>query len=107
MHAFARSTTLETENPSRLPVRFADQSQHFVYADAPRLVYWEATQSCALACKHCRASALSLRHPAELSTDEARALLDEIAAFGRQPLPHLVITGGDPLRRPDLFALID
>lgn len=80
--------------------------RHFVYDRAPRLVYWEATQSCALACVHCRAAAEARRSPLELSTTEARALLHQIAGFGVDPLPQLVITGGDPLQRPDLFELI-
>ncbi len=107
MHAQTSAALSDPAHQNRLPVRFADQSSGFIYPHAPRLVYWEATQSCALACKHCRASALSQRHPDELSTNEARILLGQIAGFGSEPPPHLVITGGDPLRRPDLFALID
>lgn len=93
--------------PTPLPTLFADQAHRFVYNQAPILVYWEATQSCALACIHCRAESVPFRNPFELNTDEARALLQQIAAFGGRRLPHLVITGGDPLRRPDLFELID
>ena len=89
------------------PPLFADQAVRFVYENAPRLVYWEATQSCALACVHCRAESMLGRNPFELTTEEARSLLRQIADFGGKPLPHLVITGGDPLRRPDLFELID
>lgn len=85
---------------------FAEHTARFVYADAPKLVYWEATQSCALACVHCRAESMPTRSPFELSTTEACALLEQIADFGSEPAPHLVITGGDPLRRPDLFSLI-
>jgi radical SAM protein len=85
---------------------FAQQLSQFVYDCAPRLVYWEATQACALACVHCRAAAQPQRHPLELSTAEARTLLRQIADFGVDPLPQLVITGGDPLQRPDLFELI-
>lgn len=92
---------------SRLPALFAAQGSRFIYDQAPRLVYWEATQSCALACIHCRASALPHRHPDELTTDEARGLMRQIADFDPRRPPHLVITGGDPLRRPDLFSLID
>jgi radical SAM protein len=76
---------------------------------APRLVYWEATRACELACVHCRAEAIPHRHPLELSTHEAKALFRQIATFSADPkrLPHLVITGGDPLQRPDLFDLIE
>jgi radical SAM protein len=89
-----------------LEAYFAAHRHQFTYGAAPMLVYWEATQSCALACVHCRAAAQLKPHPDELSTLEARALFDQIAAFGSKP-PHLVITGGDPLNRPDLFTLID
>jgi radical SAM protein len=91
---------------------FAAQRAEFVYDRAPRFVYWEATQACALACVHCRAESQPYRNPFELSTDEAKSLLRQIAGFGTAaegvpgPLPQLVITGGDPLQRTDLFELI-
>jgi AdoMet-dependent heme synthase len=77
----------------------------FLYDRAPMLVYWESTRACDLACVHCRAEATTWRSPLELRTEEVRDLLGQIAAFGERP-PHLVITGGDPLQRPDLFELI-
>lgn len=67
------------------------------------LVIWEVTQACDLACVHCRASAQSERHPSELSTEQGYRLLDEIRRFGE---PLMVFTGGDPLKRPDLFDLV-
>lgn len=76
------------------------------YSKKPMLVYWEMTQACGLACRHCRAEAVSTAHPNELTYDEGKALLHQIAAFDK-PSPHLVFTGGDPLRRADLFDLID
>jgi radical SAM protein len=78
----------------------------YVYARAPMLVYWETTLSCGLTCRHCRAEAMPDRAPDELTTDEGFALLDRIQGFG-QPYPHVVFTGGDPLRRPDLETLIE
>jgi MoaA/NifB/PqqE/SkfB family radical SAM enzyme len=72
---------------------------------APLRIYWEITRACALACRHCRAEASPERHPDELSPEEGRTLLEQIAAFGR-PLPHVILTGGDPLERPDLLDLI-
>lgn len=75
------------------------------YAKNPMLVYWETTRACALSCRHCRASAMPTPHPNELTHDEGLRLLDQIASFG-DPLPHLVLTGGDPLERPRLFDLI-
>ena len=72
----------------------------------PMLVYWEMTQACGLACKHCRASAMPCAHPMELTTAESRAFLDQLVDFG-DPLPHVILTGGDPLRRKDIYQLID
>ncbi|MBI5305159.1 MAG: TIGR04053 family radical SAM/SPASM domain-containing protein [Chloroflexi bacterium] len=76
------------------------------YSDRPMIVYWEMTQACGLACRHCRAEAMPLPHPLQLDTAESKHLLRQIAAFG-EPLPHLILTGGDPLQRTDLFELID
>jgi len=76
------------------------------YARNPMIVYWEVTRACALACRHCRAEAMPTRHPQELSCAESRRLLHQIVEFGA-PLPHLILTGGDPLARGDLFDLID
>jgi radical SAM protein len=72
---------------------------------APFIVIWETTRACALACVHCRAEAMPQRDPRELTTDEGRALMDRVAAFGDPP-PLLVLTGGDPLRRPDIVELV-
>ncbi len=70
----------------------------------PRRVYWELTRACALACRHCRAHAQKSRDPEELSRDEAFALLRALAAG--QPKPVVVLTGGDPLERPDFFEIL-
>jgi AdoMet-dependent heme synthase len=80
---------------------------HSAFERAPMLVYWESTRACDLACVHCRAEAVSWRNPLELDTQEVKGLLDQIASFGGHRLPHLVITGGDPLQREDLFELIE
>jgi radical SAM protein len=71
---------------------------------SPLMFYYEVTLACDLVCKHCRASAQEKPADGELSTDQAKALLDQIARFPRRPM--LVFTGGDPLKRPDLFELI-
>jgi MoaA/NifB/PqqE/SkfB family radical SAM enzyme len=71
--------------------------------DAPPLVIWETSQACDLACSNCRVSAAPRRHPLELTTKEGIRLLEEVRAFGN---PLMVLTGGDPLKRPDLFTLI-
>ncbi|HZT28412.1 MAG TPA: TIGR04053 family radical SAM/SPASM domain-containing protein [Bryobacteraceae bacterium] len=73
------------------------------FDQAPLLVIWEVTQACDLACVHCRASAQPDRHPNELTTEEGYRLLDQIRTFGD---PLMVFTGGDPLKRPDIYSLI-
>src|SRR3569832_372054 len=78
-----------------------------VHADfdmAPFTIAWEITRACAYACVHCRADAHHKRDPRELTTREAKALIDRLAAFGNNPI--LIFTGGDPMMRPDLFELI-
>lgn len=76
------------------------------YSQTPLNIYWEMTQACALACRHCRAEAMPEPHPLELTTEEGRALLRQIPQFG-DPMPHLVLTGGDPLARKDLWELLE
>jgi len=73
------------------------------FNERPFIAIWEVTQACDLACVHCRASAQPDRHPMELSTEEGKNLIDQIAAM---KVPVFVLTGGDPLKRPDLFELI-
>ena len=73
------------------------------FDDAPFLVIWETTRSCGLACRHCRAEAVLGRDPGELSTQEGKDLLSQIAAMGT---PIAVLSGGDPLNRPDLEELV-
>jgi radical SAM protein len=67
------------------------------------MVFWETTQACDLVCRHCRADARPERAPDELTTDEGRRLLDDIHAMG---CPLVVLTGGDPAKRPDLVELV-
>ena len=74
------------------------------FGRSPLMFYYEVTLACDLVCKHCRASAQEQPHPDELSTRAAKALLDQAAGFPRRPM--LVLTGGDPLKRADLFDLI-
>lgn len=71
---------------------------------SPLMFYYEITQACDLVCEHCRASAKPDPDPLELQREQSQALIDQIASFPKRPT--LVLTGGDPLKRRDLFDLI-
>ena len=92
---------MSTSHPGR-PAHAAPRD----YSRTPLNIYWEMTQACALACRHCRAEAVPSPHPQELTFGEGVAFLEQIRDFG-DPLPQLILTGGDPLERKDLFELID
>ncbi|MFP4083300.1 MAG: heme b synthase [Desulfonatronovibrio sp.] len=68
-----------------------------------KLVAWEITRSCNLACKHCRAEAHPEPFEGELSTSEAIKLID---SFPRTGDPVVIFTGGEPLLRSDVFDLV-
>src|SRR6202142_87585 len=68
----------------------------------PRLIFWELTKGCNLCCIHCRASATELSSPTDLSTQAACDIIDQIAAVST---PILVLSGGEPLFRSDIFQL--
>jgi radical SAM protein len=70
----------------------------------PFVLAWELTRACNLACVHCRAEAQLRRDPRELSTEQAKAFIDDVASFEVPPV--LILTGGDPMRRPDVIELI-
>lgn len=70
---------------------------------APFTIAWEVTRACAYSCAHCRADAQPKRDPRELDTVEGKRLIDMLAGFDTRPI--LVLTGGDPLMRRDLFEL--
>ncbi|MFQ5892980.1 MAG: radical SAM protein [Nitrospinota bacterium] len=70
---------------------------------ALRLVFWETTVGCNLECIHCRRLEVSRElAKADLTTEESFAFLDSLAAFAR---PILVLSGGEPLFRPDIYAI--
>jgi radical SAM protein len=89
--------------PSTAVAALRRETMHHPLDDHPLIAIWELTQACDLACVHCRACATTERDAGELSTDEGKRLLDEIAAMGT---PLMVLTGGDPAKRPDLAELV-
>ena len=68
---------------------------------SPRLIAWELTNACNLACIHCRASAIKEPQPGELSTAEAKHFVDELVEYK----PIIILTGGEPLLRPDIYEI--
>ena len=67
-----------------------------------RMVAWEVTRSCNLACVHCRASAVCEPYERELDTEKCKRILDEIATVGK---PVIILTGGEPLLRKDIYEI--
>jgi Fe-coproporphyrin III synthase len=79
--------------------------------DAPRsarerkpVVVWNVSRTCNLKCTHCYSDSEALAYPGELTTEQGRALLDDLAAFG---VPAVLLSGGEPLVRRDLFELAE
>ena len=68
----------------------------------PHIVAWESTVACNLACVHCRASAQTVPEPDELTTQEVMNLIDQLAAYSQ---PIFIISGGEPLMRPDIYEV--
>jgi len=72
-------------------------------AAGPRIVAWEVTRRCPLACQHCRAGAQDHAYSGELTTDECIKVLNSLARFTR---PMIIWTGGEPMYRPDIVDLV-
>jgi len=88
------ATTQARPVPTGIPVDLDRQ---------PIVVAWEITRACPYRCAHCRADARPLPQPGQLDRDEALALVDELEPFAGT---ILVLTGGDPLLRPDLEEIV-
>jgi AdoMet-dependent heme synthase len=84
---------------SVVPAMTAERS----FAWNPAVAIWEVTRACDLACRHCRASATPLRDPEELTAEEGLALIEQLEELDPGVL---VLTGGDPFKRPDLDVLV-
>lgn len=71
---------------------------------APRIIAWEITRSCNLSCVHCRAASEFGHYPGELSLDQIKATIDDIVTISN---PIIILTGGEPLMRPDIWEIVD
>ena len=83
--------------------QIANVKPSVLYADRPYIAIWEVTRACDLACVHCRAEAENKPYPGELDTEQALGLIRQVAEW---KVPLFVMTGGDPLKRPDLSRLV-
>ena len=86
----------------RMPANGNGQHSANASEFSPRLVFWEVTKGCNLRCIHCRATATELSSPTDLPTRQALDIIDQIAAVSN---PILVLSGGEPLYRSDIFQL--
>ncbi len=91
-----------SKNPSAPPGNHPGRHSGQNSEPTLRLVAWETTRNCNLACVHCRASATSGPYTGELDTGAALALLDQIREVAK---PIIILTGGEPLLRPDIFEI--
>jgi len=88
----------------------ADALRYGHGAGAPRsaaerrpIVVWNCTRTCNLRCVHCYSDSYAQKYPDELTTEQARANMDDLAGYG---IPALLFSGGEPLTRPDVFELM-
>lgn len=94
--------TGSTGNPSGHPGGHGKSADHASSANELRLVAWETTRNCNLSCVHCRAAATCGPYTGEIETEAAYTLLDQIAEVGK---PIVILTGGEPLLREDIFPI--
>lgn len=96
--------TVTPDDALRYQRRVAGMPGHLLHyaADKKPVVVWNVTRRCNLCCLHCYADAHDRLYPGELTTEEGRRLLADLAAFGA---PTVIFSGGEPLMRPDLFEL--
>ena len=93
-----------TSRPSSSDEGSADYSPRD-FGHSPLLVFYEVTRACDLVCLHCRACAQVQPDPSELSPVESRRLIDQLTEFPKPPM--LVLTGGDPLKRSDIYDIVE
>ena len=96
--------TVRPEDALRYGRRSGSGPAHLLHysSDKKPVVVWNATRRCNLSCMHCYSDSHDREYPGELTTEEGRRLLDDLAAFGA---PTVIFSGGEPLVRPDLFEL--
>ena len=98
--------TVEASDPLRYGRKAKQMPSHLLQfsEDKKPVVVWNVTRKCNLRCVHCYAHATEETASRELSNQEGKALLDDLADFGA---PVVLFSGGEPLVRPDLFELAE
>ncbi len=91
-----------TGNPAGQPAGHGNSADPHSSASELRLVAWETTRNCNLSCVHCRAAATCGPYTGEIGTDAAYTLMEQIAEVGK---PIVILTGGEPLLREDIFPI--
>ncbi|MGH7484337.1 MAG: radical SAM protein, partial [bacterium] len=82
----------------------SSKQQHGTTTGSGPVVVWNSTKTCNLECVHCYASAKKSKFPGEMTTEEAKAMIDDLADFN---VPALLISGGEPFIRPDILELAE
>jgi radical SAM protein with 4Fe4S-binding SPASM domain len=82
----------------------SSQQKHGTRTGMGPVVVWNSTKTCNLECIHCYASAKKAKFPGEMTTEEAKAMIDDLASFN---VPALLMSGGEPLVRPDILDLAE
>ena len=72
----------------------------------PKVLAWELTRKCPLACSHCRAVSVRSAEKIELDAEECLRVIDSLVGGGEKPPPMIIWTGGEPMTRPDLVELV-
>ena len=91
------------ENFAYNSLRYGIGSKVKSAGDRRPIVVWNITRTCNLNCIHCYSASDNKRYEGELSTDEAKHLIDQLGEFG---VPSILFSGGEPLMRKDIFELI-
>lgn len=95
------STSADALRYGRTTSRLPSHLLHFAEDKKP-VVVWNVTRTCNLHCMHCYSDSADRSYPGELTTEEGRVLLKELASFG---VPTVLFSGGEPLTRADIFDL--
>ena len=96
---------VEASDPLRYGRHSKDLPSHLLQfsADKKPVVVWNVTRRCNLRCVHCYSQSEDRGYSGELSLDEGKSLIDDLAGFGS---PVILFSGGEPLIRPDILDLI-